>query len=119
MNAVSTDQGKAVPFIVRQETGTIDRDEYRIAVLFDPAKPFSAVAPQDAFNHKLVIFHGASCDTEYQQPVERYALRVTAVRYEGLLYQHRRSTLITRSNVHSVASWQEVKEDCCWQARAT
>ena len=24
-------------------------------------------APQDGFNHKLVIFHGASCDTAYEQ----------------------------------------------------
>src|SRR4051794_29542408 len=43
----TTDQGKTVPFIVRQETGEIDRDEYHIAVLFDPSKPWVAVAPQD------------------------------------------------------------------------
>jgi hypothetical protein len=63
----TTDQGKTVPFIVRQETGSIDRDEYRIAVLFDPKKPWSPLMPQDGFNHKLVIFHGASCDTAYAQ----------------------------------------------------
>jgi hypothetical protein len=63
----TTDQGKTVPFIVRLETGTIDRDEYRIAVLFDPSKPWSATNPQDGYNHKIVIFHGASCDTGYSQ----------------------------------------------------
>src|SRR3954467_12243349 len=63
----TTDQGKTVPFIVRQETGAIDRDEYRIAVLYDPSKPYTATEPQDGFNHKLVIFHGASCDTAYEQ----------------------------------------------------
>jgi hypothetical protein len=63
----TTDQGKTVPFIVREEIGVIDRDEYRIAVLYDPKKPWSPWAPQEGFNHKLVIFHGASCDTEYEQ----------------------------------------------------
>jgi hypothetical protein len=63
----TTDQGKTVPFIVRTETGTIDRDQYRIAVLFDPAKPWTAAEPQPQFNHKLVITHGASCDTSYAE----------------------------------------------------
>ena len=36
----TTDQGKRVPFIVRQETGAIDRDQYRIAVLYQPGKPW-------------------------------------------------------------------------------
>ena len=56
-----------MPFIVRQETGAIDRDEYRIAVLYDPGKPWQPWAPQPGYNHKLVIFHGASCDTSYEQ----------------------------------------------------
>src|SRR4051794_6865512 len=74
-----TDQGKTVPFIVRQETGEIDRDEYRIAVLYDPEKPFTATAPQDGFNHKLVIFHGASCDTGYAQASAPDVLNETAL----------------------------------------
>jgi hypothetical protein len=75
----TTDQGKTVPFIVRQETGTIDRDQYRIAVLFDPKKPWAPTAPQDGYNHKLVIFHGASCDTEYQQADAPDVLNETAL----------------------------------------
>ena len=63
----TTDQGKTVPFIVRQETGALDRDEYRIAVLYDPKKPWAPWAPQDGYNNKLVITHGFSCDTHYQQ----------------------------------------------------
>ena len=63
----TTDQGKTVPYIVRQETGSIDRDEYRIASLYDPSKPSAPWAPQDGYNHKLVVFHGASCDTAYEQ----------------------------------------------------
>lgn len=61
----TTDDGKSVPFIVREETGVLARDQYRIAVLYDPAKPWAPTAPQDGYNHKLVITHGASCDTAY------------------------------------------------------
>ena len=39
----TTDQGKTVPFIVRQERGALDRDEFRIAVLYQPGKPWAAV----------------------------------------------------------------------------
>ena len=55
-----------VPFIVRLETGYIDRDQYAIAALFDPGKPWTPTAPQRQFNHRLVITHGATCDTEYK-----------------------------------------------------
>jgi hypothetical protein len=62
----TTTDGVTVPFIVRLETGYIDRDQYAIATLFDPSKPWSATAPQRQFNHRLVITHGFSCDTEYK-----------------------------------------------------
>ena len=75
----TTDQGRTVPFIVRQETGAIDRDEYRIAVLYDPKKPWAAWAPQEGYNHKLVVFHGASCDTQYQQASAPDVLNETAL----------------------------------------
>jgi putative cell wall-binding protein len=63
----TTDEGNEVPFIVRQEIGVIARDEYRVAVLYDPAEPWEPWAPQAGYNGKLVITHGASCDTHYQQ----------------------------------------------------
>ena len=44
----TTDQGETVPFIVRVETGYQDRDQYKIAVLYDPSKPWAPWAPQDA-----------------------------------------------------------------------
>jgi hypothetical protein len=62
---VTTDNGETVPYIVRLETGVILRDQYRIAVLFDPSRPWEPWAPQRGFNHKLLITHGASCDTSY------------------------------------------------------
>ena len=75
----TTDQGRKVPFVVRQEIGTIDRDQYRIAVLYDPAEPFEPWAPQRGFNHKLVIFHGASCDTGYEMGDAPDVLNETAL----------------------------------------
>jgi hypothetical protein len=62
----TTDNGRRLPFIVRVETGYLDRDQYQIAVLFQPGKPWSAVAPQPQFDHKLLIHHGASCGADHQ-----------------------------------------------------
>jgi hypothetical protein len=64
--ATTTTEGVTVPFIVRLETGYIDRDQYAIATLFDPSEPWTANAPQPQYNHRLVITHGFSCDTEYE-----------------------------------------------------
>jgi len=61
-----TTEGRDVPFIVRVETGYIDRDQYTIATLFEPGTPWTAVAPQKQSNRRLVITHGFSCDTEYE-----------------------------------------------------
>ena len=62
----TTDEGVTVPFIVRLETGYIDRDQYQIATLFQPAKSWTPVAPQRQFNHKLLITHGFGCGADHQ-----------------------------------------------------
>jgi hypothetical protein len=54
-----------VPFIVRTETGYIDRDQYSVATLWQPGKPWLPWAPQKQYNGRLIITHGASCDTTY------------------------------------------------------
>ena len=56
----TTDTGVTVPFIVRVERGTINRGIYDIAVLFDPAKPWTAVAPQSGWNGKVYYSFGSS-----------------------------------------------------------
>ncbi|MGH8505522.1 MAG: DUF6351 family protein [Stenotrophobium sp.] len=61
----TTDAGVTVPFIVRVETGYQDRDQYRIATLFQPGKPWAPWAPQPQWNHKLLISHGGSCRATY------------------------------------------------------
>jgi hypothetical protein len=84
----TTDQGKTVPFIVRQETGAIDRDEYRIAVLYNPKQPWAPTMPQDGFNHKLVVTHGASCDTAYTQAAAPDVLNETALSHGFAVMSH-------------------------------
>lgn len=58
--SVTTDAGVRVPYIVRLERGTSSRGIYDLAVLHDPARPVSALAPPAAWNGKLLINFGAS-----------------------------------------------------------
>jgi hypothetical protein len=60
-----TDTGQTVPFIVRKEVGYLDRDQYAYATIWQPGKPWTPVQPQAQFNRRLVLTHGASCDTTY------------------------------------------------------
>ena len=64
--STTTTDGVTVPFVYRTETGYIDRDQYSITALYDPAEKWAAWAPQKQFNHRMVITHGASCDEQYQ-----------------------------------------------------
>jgi len=62
----TTQTGETVPFIIRIETGYEDRDQYKIAALYQPGKPWQPWNPQPQFNHKLLITHGASCGIDHQ-----------------------------------------------------
>lgn len=62
----TTDDGNAVPFVVRLETGYSLRDQYKIAALYDPkAGAPDPTGKNPGFAHKLVLTHGSSCDTSY------------------------------------------------------
>jgi hypothetical protein len=56
----TTSHGMTVPYIVRVERGTLNRGIYDIVVLFDPAKPWTALAPQAQWNGKVLHSFGAS-----------------------------------------------------------
>jgi len=56
-----------IPYIVRVERGTLNRGIYDIAVLFDPTKPWTALAPQAQWNGKLLYTFGASTGQPRQQ----------------------------------------------------
>jgi uncharacterized tannase-like protein DUF6351 len=62
---ITTSTGKTVPFLVRVETGTINRGIYQNAVLHDPTRdpaptPFT---PPPAWNHRFLAIHGVGCPT--------------------------------------------------------
>ncbi|MEO5697647.1 MAG: DUF6351 family protein [Burkholderiaceae bacterium] len=60
MAMTTTTTGMTVPYIVRVERGTLNRGIYDVAVLFDPSKSWTALAPQAQWNGKVVYGFGAS-----------------------------------------------------------
>ena len=60
----TTIDGASAPYLVRVESGTINRSIYRIATLADPAKP-DAMSP--AWNKRLAFTFGGGCGTAYNQ----------------------------------------------------
>lgn len=66
VKTVTTDQGVTVPFIIRTETGYMNRDQYQVTALYQPGRPWSGVEPQEQFNHKLLVTHGGGCGVEHK-----------------------------------------------------
>ena len=65
---VSTIEGVEAPYIVRIETGTINRAIYQTAILHDPAGPtVSALSPPAAWNGRLVYTYGGGCEAGFFQ----------------------------------------------------
>jgi hypothetical protein len=64
--ATATVDGKTVPYIVRVETGTIDRAVYQTAALFDGQGP-SPLRPDTSWNGKLIYTFGGGCDAGFHQ----------------------------------------------------
>jgi hypothetical protein len=64
----TTSDGKTVPYIVRVESGTINRAIYRIAILDDPARNNAASwSPGEGWNRRLMFSFGGGCGTNYNQ----------------------------------------------------
>jgi hypothetical protein len=64
--AHATVGGRPVPYIVRVQTGTIDRAVYQIAVLYDGSAP-SPLHQDTSWNGKLVYTFGGGCNAGYHQ----------------------------------------------------
>ena len=72
----TTDEGVTMPFIVRQERGYQNRDEYKILTLFVPEREWQPWAPQAQWNRKLLVTHGGNCGASYttgSAPLEDYS----------------------------------------------
>jgi hypothetical protein len=61
----TTIAGKTVPFVVRVESGVIDRSIYRIAVLDNPATP--GFSPDEGWNGRFGVTFGGGAGTQYNQ----------------------------------------------------
>lgn len=61
----TTIDGRTVPYIVRVESGVINRAIYRIAVLDDPAT--DGVSANEGWNGRLGVTFGGGCGTQYNQ----------------------------------------------------
>ena len=58
----TTTDGRSVPFVVRVETGTINRAIYELAMLHDPAQPVPDPWTQNgAWNGRLIYRFGGGC----------------------------------------------------------
>lgn len=66
---ITTSAGQKVPYIVRVETGTIDRAIYRIAILDDPRQSATQRPwkPGPGWNNRVVYSFGGGCGTNYNQ----------------------------------------------------
>jgi hypothetical protein len=71
LEATTTNDGKTVPYIVRVESGTVNRTIYRIAVLDDPQAQKQAWTPGSAWNRKLAVAFGGGSGTQYNQGVNQ------------------------------------------------
>nr|WP_229430019.1 DUF6351 family protein [Pseudoduganella umbonata] len=63
--STTTTAGVTVPFVVRIETGTMNRGIYQNAILFNPVKDAApgALSPPPAWNRGLIAVHGTGCAT--------------------------------------------------------
>ena len=71
----TTDEGNTVPYIVRIETGYQDRDQYRIAVLYDPEEPFTATRHASSAAPKSFLTSLASLFERRETPCPRSLVR--------------------------------------------
>ncbi|MGD8872865.1 MAG: DUF6351 family protein, partial [Gemmatimonadota bacterium] len=64
----TTSEGNSVPFVVRIETGTINRAIYQTAALIDPASPDpDPWNPPEGWNGRLVYTFGGGCEAGFFQ----------------------------------------------------
>jgi len=89
---ITTDAGVTVPFVVRLERGTMNRGIYDLAVLFDPAAPWTPLAPQPAWNAKVYYSFGVSTGQPRRQSR-------TTINWTGLEEQLRRGYLVVQNSM--------------------
>ena len=59
--------GTRLPFIVRIESGTINRSIFHLAVLDDPQRTYGEWDAEQSWNERLMFSFGGGCGTNYNQ----------------------------------------------------
>jgi hypothetical protein len=96
----TTSAGKTVPYIVRVESGTINRAIYRLAILDDPSKPASGTwTPGEGWNGRLMVTFGGGCGTNYNQGVNQAA---------GVLFD----PALSRGFAHIISTQNVMQQHC-------
>lgn len=67
MSSVQFGSAAPVPFLVRVESGTINRAIYHLAVLDNPQKTYGDWDPVESWNERLLFSFGGGCGTNYNQ----------------------------------------------------
>ena len=99
--STTTDAGITVPLIVRVERGTMNRGIYDIAVLVsDAAAPWTALAPQSAWNRKVYYTFGASTGQPRRQarPATNWSTQELQLRRGYLVVQNSMTDSSRNSN---------------------
>jgi hypothetical protein len=71
LETTTTNDGQALPYIVRVESGTVNRTIYRIAVLDDPRVHTGPWTPGPGWNRKLAVAFGGGSGTQYNQGINQ------------------------------------------------
>ncbi|HEX7889528.1 MAG TPA: DUF6351 family protein [Ramlibacter sp.] len=95
--SATTDHGVTVPYVVRLERGTMNRGIYDLAVLFDPAAPWTALRPQPQWNGKVYYSFGASTGQPRRQS------RTTSTAWSALDEQLKRGFLVLGNSMSDSA----------------
>jgi len=93
--------GKTVPYIVRVESGTINRSIYRIAILDDPTTDSSdrAWRPGSGWNGAFMMTFGGGCGTNYNQGTNQAT---------GALFD----AALSRGFAHAVSTQNVMQQHC-------
>jgi hypothetical protein len=100
----TTDQGVTVKYIVRVERGVMNRAIYDMAVLFDPAQPWSVHSPQAGWNGKLLWSFGGGSGTPHRQVAPNSSWQLDYALARGFLVAVSAHTDQQLNSNHVVAS---------------
>lgn len=67
MSSVQIGGAAPIPFLVRVESGTINRAIYHLAVLDNPQRTYGQWDPKASWNERLLFSFGGGCGTNYNQ----------------------------------------------------